>query len=109
EDPNQSFNLLTAGKLDVVSSTIEFTPIGVEAGMPLKLVGYGNLSYGTDKILATEAIGSAQDLKGKDVAVLEGGLAQIFMAMWLEQNGVPFDAVIYKNLIADEALGAMVG
>jgi NitT/TauT family transport system substrate-binding protein len=109
DDPNQSFNLLTAGKLDVVSSTIEFTPIGVESGMPLKLVGFGNLSTGTDKIIAAPNINSAEDLKGKDVAVLEGGLAQIFFAMWLEKNGVDFKSVTYKNLIADEALGAMVG
>ena len=109
EDPNQSFNLLTAGQVDVVSSTIEFTPIGVETGMPLKLVAFGNLSYGTDKIIAAPKIESAADLKGKDVAVLEGGLAQIYMAMWLEKNGADFQSVIYKNLIADDALGAMVG
>jgi NitT/TauT family transport system substrate-binding protein len=109
EDPNQSFNLLTAGKVDVVSSTIEFTPIGVESGMPLKLVAFGNLSYGTDKIIAAPKIDSAEDLKGKDVAVLEGGLAQIFMAMWLEKNGADFKSVNYKNLVADDALGAMVG
>jgi NitT/TauT family transport system substrate-binding protein len=104
EDPNQSFNLLTAGQVDVVSSTIEFTPIGVENGMPLKLVA----SYGTDKIIAAPKIETAEDLKGKDVAVLEGGLAQIFMAMWLEKNSVDFQAVTYKNLIADDAMGAMV-
>lgn len=109
EDPNQSFNLLTAGKIDVVSSTIEFTPIGVDSGMPLKLVAFGNLSNGTDKILAAPDVNSAADLKGKDVAVLEGGLAQIYMAMWLEKNGVPFNAVNYKNIIADDALGAMIG
>ena len=109
EDPNQSFNLLTAGQVDVVSSTIEFTPIGVEKWMPLKLVAFGNLSYGTDKIIAAPKIESAADLKGKDVAVLEGGLAQIFMAMWLEKSGVDFQSVEYKNLVADDALGAMVG
>ncbi len=109
EDPNQSFNLLTAGQIDVVSSTIEFTPIGVENGMPLKLVAYGNLSTGTDKIIAAPGFNSAEELKGKDVAVLEGGLAQIFMAMWLEKSGADFKSVTYKNLIADEALGAMVG
>lgn len=109
EDPNQSFSLLTAGKIDVVSSTIEFTPIGVSSGMPLKLVAFANLSYGTDKIVAAPNINSAADLKGKNVAVLEGGLAEIYMAMWLEKNGVKFNAVHYKNIIADDALGAMIG
>jgi NitT/TauT family transport system substrate-binding protein len=42
------------------------------------------------------------------VAVLEGGLTQIFMAMWLEKNGVKFDEVKYVNLVMDDAVSAMV-
>ena len=109
EDPYESFNLITADQMDVVSSTVEFTPIGVERGMPLKLVAFANLSYGTDKIVVAPGIDGPEDLKGKEVAVLEGGLAQIYMAMWLEQNGVKFDAVKYRNIIADDAFAAMVG
>jgi len=109
EDPYESFNLVTADQMDVVSSTVEFTPIGVERGMPLKLVAFANLSYGTDKIVVAPGINGPEDLKGKEVAVLEGGLAQIYMAMWLEQNGVKFDAVKYRNIIADDAFAAMVG
>ena len=109
EDPYESFNLVTAGQMDVVSSTVEFTPVGVERGMPLKLVAFANLSYGTDKIVVAPGIEEAKDLVGKEVAVLEGGLAQIYMAMWLEQNGVKFDSVKYRNIIADDAFAAMVG
>ena len=109
EDPYESFNLVTADQMDVVSSTVEFTPVGVERGMPLKLVAFANLSYGTDKIVVAPGIETAEDLIGKEVAVLEGGLAQIYMAMWLEQNGVKFDAVTYRNIIADDAFAAMVG
>jgi len=109
EDPYESFNLVAAGQMDVVSSTAEFTPVGVESGLPIKLVAYGNLSNGTDKIVAAPGISSAQDLVGKEVAVLEGGLSQIFVAMWLEQNGVSYDAVTYRNIIADDAFAAMIG
>lgn len=109
EDPYESFNLVAAGRMDVVSSTVEFTPVGVERGLPIKLVAFANLSYGTDKIVAAPGINGAADLVGKEVAVLEGGLAQIFMAMWLERNDVPFDAVKYRNIIADDAFAAMVG
>lgn len=109
EDPYESFNLVAADQMDVVSSTVEFTPVGVERGLPIKLVAFANLSYGTDKIVAAPGITSAADLVGKEVAVLEGGLAQIYVAMWLEQNGVPFDAVKYRNIIADDAFAAMVG
>lgn len=109
EDPFQSFGLATAGQLDVVSSTIEFAPIAAAEGMPVKLVAYGNISYGTDKIVVGPGIDSAKDLVGKKVAVLEGGLAQLYMAIWLEQNGVAYDQVEYVNLIMDDAASAMIG
>jgi len=109
EDPYQTFSLATAGQLDVVSSTIEFAPIATAQGMPVKLVAYGNLSYGTDKIVVAPEVENAKDLVGKKVAVLEGGLAQLYMAIWLEQNGVAYDQVEYVNLIMDDAAAAMIG
>ncbi len=109
EDPFQTFSLATAGRLDVVSSTIEFAPIATAEGMPVKLVAYGNISYGTDKIVVGPGIENAGDLVGKKVAVLEGGLAQLYMAIWLEQNGVAYDQVEYVNLIMDDAASAMIG
>lgn len=109
EDPFQTFALAAAGQLDVVSSTIEFAPIAAAEGIPVKLVAYGNISYGTDKIVVGPGIESAADLVGKRVAVLEGGLAQLYMAIWLEQNGVAYDDVEYVNLIMDDAASAMIG
>ena len=109
EDPFQSFALATSGELDVVSSTIEFAPIAAGEGMPISLVAYGNISYGTDKIVVSSRIKSAKDLIGKKVAVLEGGLAQLYVAIWLEQNGVRYDQVEYVNLIMDDAASAMIG
>ena len=64
EDPFQTFALATAGELEVVSSTIEFAPIAAGEGMPIKLVAYGNISYGTDKIVVGPGIESAADLVG---------------------------------------------
>ena len=109
EDPFQTFALAAAGQLDIVSSTIEFAPIAAAEGIPVKLVAYGNISYGTDKIVVGPGIESAADLVGKKVAVLEGGLAQLYMAIWLEQNGVAYDQVEYVNLIMDDAASAMIG
>jgi len=109
EDPYQTFSLATAGQIDVISSTIEFAPIATAQGMPVKLVAYGNLSYGTDKIIVAPEVKTAKDLIGKKVAVLEGGLAQLYMAIWLEQNSVAYDQVEYVNLIMDDAAAAMLG
>jgi NitT/TauT family transport system substrate-binding protein len=108
EDPYESFGLMAAGKLDVTSSTVEYGPIAADQDVPVKLVAYTNPSYGTDQIILAPGIESAADLKGKEVAVLEGGLTQIYMGIWLEKNGVKFDEVKYANLIMDDAVAAMV-
>ncbi|MGL5018329.1 MAG: ABC transporter substrate-binding protein [Luteolibacter sp.] len=108
EDPYESFAQMAAGKLDVTSSTVEYGPVAADKGVPVKLVTYTNPSYGTDKIILGPGINSAADLKGKEVAVLEGGLTQIYMGIWLEENGVKFNEVKYTNVIMDDAVAAMV-
>ncbi len=108
EDPYESYAQMTAGRLDVTSSTSEYGPIAADAGTGIKLVAYTNPSTGTDKIIVAPSIREVADLKGKEVAVLEGGLTQIFMAMWLEKNGLKFDDVKYVNVVMDDAVAAMV-
>ncbi len=108
EDPYESFALMAAGRLDVSSSTVEYGPIAASEGTPIRLVAYTNPSYGVDKIIVRPGVESAQDLIGERVAVLEGGLTQIFMGIWLEDNGVSIDQVQFVNLIMDDAVGAML-
>lgn len=108
EDPYESFGQMTAGRMDISSSTSEYGPIAADAANGIKLVAYTNPSTGTDKIILAPDIKDAKELEGKSVAVLEGGLTQIFMAMWLEKNGVAFDAVDYVNVVMDDAVAAMV-
>lgn len=108
EDPVQLFGLLSTGRLDMVLSTIEFGPIAAAEKMPVKLAALTNLGNGSDHIIVRPDIKSAQDLKGQQVAVLEGGLSQIYMAIWLEQNGVKWNEVKMVNLIAGDAAAAMI-
>ena len=107
EDPYESFAAMTAGKLEVTSSTVEYGPIAAEQNIPIKLVAYTNPSNGVDKIILAPGIKSATDLQGKKVAVMEGGLTQIYMGIWLEENGMKFNDVTYVNLIMDDAASAM--
>lgn len=109
ENPYESFGMMTAGQLDVTSSTVEYGPIAADQGLPVKLVSYTNPSYGADKLILRPGYETAADLKGQSVAVLEGGLTQIFMAIWLEKNGVDFHEVDYRNLVMDDAVSAMIG
>lgn len=109
EDPYESFAMMSAEQLDITSSTVEYGPIAAQENVPVSLVSYTNPSYGVDKIILAPGFESAEDLRGENVAVLEGGLTQIFMAIWLEDNGVAFDEVSYRNLIMDDAVSAMIG
>lgn len=107
EDPIQLFSLLSSGQLDVVFSTVEFGPIATAEDMGFKLITFTNLSNGTDNIIVRPDIKEASDLKGEQIAILEGGLSQIMVAIWLEQNGVSVDDVQMVNLVAGDAAAAM--
>lgn len=109
EDPFQSFSLLASGRVEFVSSTAEFAPIGASQNMSVRMFAFGNLSNGTDKIVVRPDIKNAQDLKGKKVAVMVGGLPQIMVGAYLEKNGIPFDSVEYVNIIMDQAAAAFIG
>ncbi|MGI9302413.1 MAG: ABC transporter substrate-binding protein [Gammaproteobacteria bacterium] len=108
EDPVQLFSLLSTNQLDVVFSTIEYGPIAAAEGLNFKLISISNLGYGSDDIVVHPDVKTAADLKGKKVAILEGGLSHIFMGIWLEQNGVKWDEVEMVNLIAGDAAAAMM-
>ena len=108
EDPVQSMGLLASGQLDLVTSTIEFGPIALAEDMPVKLLGLTNLGNGSDRIIVGPDIASPEDLKGKQVGVIEGGLSQIYMAIWLEQQGIKWNEVEMVNLFPDAAAAAMI-
>ena len=108
EDPVQLFSLLSTNQLDVVFSTIEFGPIAAAEDMGFSLTNLSNLAHGSDMIITHPDIKEPADLKGKQVAILEGGLSHIMMGIWLEQNGVGHDEVEMVNLIAGDAAAAMM-
>jgi NitT/TauT family transport system substrate-binding protein len=108
EDPIQSYTLMAAGKLDVISSTIEYAPIAAETKNPARIVTLANLSYGTDKLVLAPGVQGAAELAGKSVAVMQGGLSQIYMGIWLDEHGVDTGKVTFANLIMDDAAAAMV-
>ena len=108
EDPFQSFALLSSGQVEIVSSTAEFGPIAASQDMPVRVIAYGNASHGTDKLILRPDITDPAQLKGQSVGVMVGGLPQIMMGIYLEQNGIPFDSVKYVNVIMDQGAAAMI-
>ena len=108
EDPYQSFALMASGGLDVASSTMEYAPIAGEAGHPIKIVGVTTTCHGSDNIILAPGMKSAADVKGKKIIAMEGGLSQIYVGWWLEQNGVDANDAEYVNVIMDDAASAMI-
>lgn len=99
---------MAAGKLDVISSTIEYGPIAAATRSPARIVTLANLSYGTDKLVLAPGVAGASELVGKSVAVMQGGLSQIYMGIWLDEQGVDVQTVAFQNLVMDDAAAAMV-
>ena len=79
EDPYESFSLMSAGALDVTSSTAEYGPIAADKEVPVKLVTYTNPSYGTDKIVLAgraqvgSVLGSSAQGTAPDLLFFSGG------------------------------------
>jgi NitT/TauT family transport system substrate-binding protein len=107
EDPSESFGLMAAGKLDVISSTMEYAPIAVEAKLPIKFVMFQDTCHGSDSIILAPNIKDAKDVKGKKFIAMQGGLSQIFAGWWLEKNGLGVNDVQWVNLIMDDAAAGM--
>ncbi len=108
EDPYDSFALMASDNLDVTSSTIEYGPIAADQGLPIEVVAYTNPSYGVDKIILAPGVSSVEEVVGERIAVMVGGLQQIMVGIWLEDNDINIDEVEFANLIMDDAIGAMV-
>ena len=108
EDPSESFGLMAAGKLDVISSTMEYAPIAVEAKLPIKFVMFQDTCHGSDSIILAPNIKDAKDVKGKKFIAMQGGLSQIFAGWWLEKNGLGVNDVQWVNLIMDDAAAGMI-
>lgn len=108
EDPSESFGLMSAGKLDVISSTIEYAPIAAEAKLPIKLVMFQDTCHGSDSIILAPDVPDAKSVKGKKFIAMQGGLSQIFAGWWLEKNGMTVQDVQWVNLIMDDAAAGMI-
>lgn len=108
DDPVQAHGLLAAGQADVLMNTIDYAPIIVEQNMPIKLVAYSNLDYGSSQIIAAPGIESQADLRGRKVGAFNGYISQLMMVLWLKQGGVGADEVTWVNLTPEQAGAAML-
>lgn len=79
---------LAAGEVDLVGITLDAVVIAQSRGMPMIVVGESDFSFGGDGIIATDAIKTVADLKGKKIACAEGLPSHFFLLLVLSKQGL---------------------
>jgi NitT/TauT family transport system substrate-binding protein len=105
-DYPKSLGLLQTGKLDGNSQPLTDIVIAVAGGADLVVVMTNDNSTGADKIVVSNKIKSIRDLKGKKVAVEEGGPNHFLLAQALKKAGMTFKDIQLVKLETSKAAAA---
>jgi len=92
EDTVARNSSLAAGEVDLAGITLDAVVIARSRGLPMTVIGQSDFSNGGDGIIATDAIKTASDLKGKRIACAEGLPSHFLLLLVLsKQNLGPKD------------------
>jgi NitT/TauT family transport system substrate-binding protein len=105
-DYPKSLELLKTGKLDGNNQPLTDIIIAVAGGADLVVVVTNDNSTGADKIVVSNKIKSIKDLKGKKVAVEEGGACHFLLAQALKKAGMTFKDIQLVKLETSKAAAA---
>jgi NitT/TauT family transport system substrate-binding protein len=72
EDTVARNSSLAAGEVDLAGITLDAVIIARSRGVPMTVIGQSDFSFGGDGIIASDAIKTVADLKGKRIACAEG-------------------------------------
>lgn len=108
EDPKLRFAALAAGKLDGLVTTLDTMSLYWKPNFQFQAVVGLDDSKGGDGIVATDAIKSIKDLRGKRVAFNEGSVSHFFLSVLLRQNGMTEKDVKGINMRQDDAGAAFL-
>jgi NitT/TauT family transport system substrate-binding protein len=103
EDPADRFNALKAGEVEAVATTVDTFSHAIASGAPAKIVWVPDTANGGEGILASPAIQSVEDLRGKTVAVNEGSTMEFLLAYVLDKAGMSLEDVSVQNMTSDQA------
>lgn len=94
---------LLRGDLDAMGGTIDSTIVTAASGVPGKVVYMFDRSKGTDGILVSSRVKTAQDLKRVRIAVEEGFVGHFFLLYYLTKNGISTDGLSLVPMTTDAA------
>lgn len=93
DDTTARHDAYRAGDIEIMAVTVDgFASEAVNVGLGTFLF-VNDYSQGGDAIVSREAIASAEDLRGKDVAFPIGQPPQFLLYKYLTDAGVPFQAI----------------
>lgn len=88
EDTVARHTSLAAGEVDLVGITLDSVVIARSRGVPMTVVGQSDFSYGGDGIIASDAIKTVADLRGKRIACAEGLPSHFFLLLVMRKEGM---------------------
>ncbi len=97
-----------AGRMDGSASTIDEILKYRSKDFCFKAVAVLDDSYGGDGAVASDAVKTLDDIRGKTVAMNEGSTSQFWWAYVLKKHGIPLTSFTLANMSADDAAAAFV-
>lgn len=99
---------LSSGNIDMfVPSLADIIPAYV-SGADIKVIMVQDFSAGADGLIASSAINSVEELKGKNVAIELGGSDHLFLLKCLENAGLSENDVNLVNMSTGDAANAFI-
>jgi NitT/TauT family transport system substrate-binding protein len=95
-------------RLDAMSVGISQALNIAEAGIPIKIVLLEDISKTADAVLGRGGINSIPELKGKKVAVEQGGVDDMMLRYALAQNGMSINDIDVVPMTSSEAGTAII-
>lgn len=99
---------ITAGNIQCMNNTVDSIVSAASNGVPMEIVAFSNMSYGLDKMVATEEIRDAGDFKGKSYGADLGFLNHMWMLLTLERAGLSYDDAELVVMLPQQSTAAFV-
>ncbi|MBE9039551.1 aliphatic sulfonate ABC transporter substrate-binding protein [Oscillatoriales cyanobacterium LEGE 11467] len=106
EDYGTSVEALASGLLDLNSQSASDTIYSVAEGADLSIVLAIDRSMGNEKIIASDAIQTTADLKGKKIALAEGVAHHLLLLLGLQKAKLTLNDVVIQTLDSEAATEA---
>lgn len=97
---------ISSGQIQCMNSTMDTIMLARAGGIPLKLVGFSNMSYGLDKMVVTKDIKTVSDFEGKTFGADYGFLNHMWMLLTLKRAFMDFKAVKLTAMLPQESAAA---